>query len=116
LGFTAALWVLAACREILGAGTITLYEIPLGAEMLQAYLVAPGAFGEDFQPVLLMILPPGAFIVLGLLVAVMNYIDRKDWGVVFGIARVPVPEEPQPAAATPGGGAARMVETPSGSS
>ncbi len=31
----------------------------------------------DFHPVLLAILPPGAFIGLGLLVALKNYIDKK---------------------------------------
>jgi Na+-translocating ferredoxin:NAD+ oxidoreductase subunit E len=56
LGFTLALGVLGAVRELFGAGTVL--DIPL--------------FGETFSPFLLMILPPGAFIALGLLLAMMN--------------------------------------------
>lgn len=58
-GFTLALFVLGAVREIFGSGTL------LGLTL----------FGEGFQPFLLMILPPGAFITLGLLLAGMNKID-----------------------------------------
>ena len=48
-GFTLALLSLGAVREILGAGT--LFGISL--------------FGENFQPWVVMILPPGGFFVLG---------------------------------------------------
>ncbi len=61
LGFTGALILIAAVREILGAGTFA--GIPL--------------FGEGFQPVSIMILPPGAFLTLGILLAVINAISRK---------------------------------------
>jgi Na+-translocating ferredoxin:NAD+ oxidoreductase subunit E len=66
LGFTLALGVLGAVRELLGAGTFL--DIPL--------------FGEAFSPFLLMILPPGAFIALGLLLAAMNKLEayRKNAG------------------------------------
>jgi electron transport complex protein RnfE len=56
LGFTLALFVLGAVRELFGAGSI------LGVTI----------FGASYQPMLLMILPPGAFITLGLLLALMN--------------------------------------------
>lgn len=56
LGFTLALFILGAVREIFGAGKI------LGISL----------FGAGYQPMLLMILPPGAFISLGLLLALMN--------------------------------------------
>jgi Na+-translocating ferredoxin:NAD+ oxidoreductase subunit E len=59
LGFTLALGVLGAVRELFGAGTIL--DMPL--------------FGEAFSPFLLMILPPGAFIAMGLLLAAMNKIE-----------------------------------------
>jgi electron transport complex protein RnfE len=59
LGFTLALGVLGAVRELLGAGTFL--DMPL--------------FGEAFSPFLLMILPPGAFIALGLLLAAMNKLE-----------------------------------------
>ena len=56
LGFTLALFILGAVREIFGSGAI------LGVTI----------FGASYQPMLLMILPPGAFITLGLLLAGMN--------------------------------------------
>lgn len=56
LGFTLALFVLGAVREIFGSGAI------MGISL----------FGSGYQPMLLMILPPGAFITLGLLLAAMN--------------------------------------------
>jgi len=56
LGFTLALFILGAVREIFGSGAI------LGVTL----------FGASYQPMLLMILPPGAFITLGLLLAGMN--------------------------------------------
>ncbi|MDO3378151.1 electron transport complex subunit RsxE [Geoalkalibacter halelectricus] len=59
LGFTLALFVLGAVRELLGAGTL------LGVTLL----------GGGFQPFLLMILPPGAFITLGFLLAGMNRLE-----------------------------------------
>ncbi len=61
LGFTCALVLIAAVREILGAGTFA--GIPL--------------FGESFQPVSIMILPPGAFLTLGVLLAIINVIGAK---------------------------------------
>ena len=56
LGFTLALFVLGAVREIAGSGML------LGVTLV----------GAGYQPFLLMILPPGAFIALGLLLAAMN--------------------------------------------
>lgn len=56
LGFTLALCILGTIREILGNGTF------LGIQL----------FGEGFQPATIMILPPGAFIVLGIVLAVIN--------------------------------------------
>lgn len=56
LGFTVGLTILGAIREILGAGQL------FGKTIL----------GAAYQPSLIFILPPGAFIVLGLLVAGIN--------------------------------------------
>ena len=61
LGFTIALTILGSVREILGAGSI--FGITL--------------FGEAFKPALIMIMPPGAFIALGLLIALVNIITKK---------------------------------------
>ena len=55
-GFTLALIVIAVIREILGAG------------QLLGYNVLP----ESYQPMLIAILAPGAFIVMGLLMGLMN--------------------------------------------
>ena len=60
-GYTIALTVLALFREIIGAGTV--FGIPL--------------FGANYQPALIMILPPGAFITLGLVLAYLNYNQEK---------------------------------------
>jgi len=60
VGFTLALLVLGSVRELLGAGSL------LGHALL----------GEGYQPFLLMILPPGAFIALGLLLAAMNRFEQ----------------------------------------
>ncbi|MDG5469400.1 electron transport complex subunit E [Deltaproteobacteria bacterium IMCC39524] len=61
LGFTLALFVLGAVRELFGSGTLLGYSV----------------FGEAYQPLLLMILPPGAFIAMGLLLAGMNLFDAR---------------------------------------
>ncbi|MGE4342812.1 MAG: electron transport complex subunit RsxE [Geoalkalibacter sp.] len=61
VGFTLALFVLGAVREVLGTGS--LFGVSL--------------FGSGYQPVLLMILPPGAFISLGFLLAGMNRIEAR---------------------------------------
>jgi electron transport complex protein RnfE len=61
LGFTVALFVLASIREILGDGKF--FGMPL--------------FGETFQPALIMIGAPGAFITLGLLLGLINFISIK---------------------------------------
>lgn len=64
LGFTLALCILGTIREILGNGTF------LGISL----------FGEGFQPATIMILPPGAFIVLGCVLAVINVVSAKKKG------------------------------------
>lgn len=60
-GFTLALFVLGAVRELFGSGTL------LGFAVL----------GAAYQPILLLILPPGAFIAMGLLLACMNLLDAR---------------------------------------
>jgi len=61
LGFTLALFILGAVREIFGSGALLGYTL----------------FGAGYQPMLLMILPPGAFITLGLLLAAMNKYEAR---------------------------------------
>lgn len=61
LGYTIALVILGAIREIFGAGTF------LGKSL----------FGPGFQPAGIFVAPPGAFIVLGLLIGVFNVVRNK---------------------------------------
>ena len=52
-GFTLAMLIISCIRELIGAGTIA--GVP--------------AFGARYDPMLMMVLPPGAFILIGYLVA-----------------------------------------------
>ncbi|MDE6463500.1 MAG: electron transport complex subunit E [Muribaculaceae bacterium] len=60
LGFTAALTLLGCVRELLGSGSVF------------GLTVYPADFGA-----LVFVLAPGAFIVLGFMIALFNYINRK---------------------------------------
>ena len=60
-GFTIAITVMGAIREIIGNGTI------FGAQV----------FGAGYQPMLIMVLAPGGFIVYGLLLALVNLITAQ---------------------------------------
>lgn len=62
VGFTLSLVLLGGIREILGTGTI-----------FNLSLVSP----DILRPWVIMLLPPGAFITLGLLVGIMNMLSRK---------------------------------------
>ncbi len=59
IGFILAIAFLAAIREILGNGSILNIKL----------------FGDSFKPVIVAILPPGAFISLGFMLAGMNKIN-----------------------------------------
>lgn len=61
LGFTLSLAVLGSIREIIGAGAIFGLSI----------------FGAGYEPVLIFILPPGAFLTLGVGIAAINKITEK---------------------------------------
>lgn len=61
LGFTMALVILGSVREVLGNGSI------FGASIL----------GTAYEPVIIMILPPGGFLALGLLLALYNSVQIK---------------------------------------
>jgi len=61
LGFTAALVIISAIRELLGNGTL------LGFRILP----------EAYQPALILILPAGGFLVLGLLTALVRFVTDK---------------------------------------
>jgi electron transport complex protein RnfE len=61
LGFTLSLTVLGAIREFLGAGTV------FGLQIL----------GENADMATIFSLPPGAFITLGLMMALINYLTAR---------------------------------------
>lgn len=61
LGYTFAIVTLSVIREVFGAGTI--YGIQV--------------FGENFKPAGIFIAPPGAFILLAILIAVFKTIVKK---------------------------------------
>jgi electron transport complex protein RnfE len=61
IGFTMSLTILGAIRELLGAGNL------FGIRMMS----------EQYQPFSFMVKAPGAFICMGLILGIMNAIDRK---------------------------------------
>ena len=61
VGYIVALIILSSVREILGSRTILGYRV----------------LGTQFEPWIIMILPPGAFITLGILIAIAFQIERK---------------------------------------
>lgn len=74
LGFTLALVVLGAARELLGAGVLFQDATLLMGESfawMKKVLIA------DYRGFLLMALPPGGFIMMGFLLAGKKIIDRK---------------------------------------
>ncbi|HOB19410.1 MAG TPA: electron transport complex subunit E [Candidatus Atribacteria bacterium] len=72
IGFTIALVIIGIIRELLGAGSIFGYKI-LGEGSITGL-----SFLSNIEPAIIMILPPGAFFTLGLLLALLNKLtDRK---------------------------------------
>jgi H+/Na+-translocating ferredoxin:NAD+ oxidoreductase subunit E len=72
LGLTAVISVLGFIREFLGQGTV-LGGIDLVVHGAKAIQVLP----NDYPGFLIAILPPGAFFVLGLMIAARNWIDAR---------------------------------------
>ncbi len=61
LGFTAAISMLSAVRELLGSGTIL--GIPV--------------FGSGYTPIIMAILPAGGFLLLGILIAIFQHLMNR---------------------------------------
>jgi len=70
-GFAFALLCLGGVREVLGSGS--LFGFPL--------------FGPAFEPWVVMILPPGGFIMLGLILLFFNYLRTKRLRIFGGSSR-----------------------------
>lgn len=64
IGFTLALTALALCREVIGAGTVF------------GYAVTP----SSYVPVILAVLPPGAFVFLGFMLAFARLFSKIKGG------------------------------------
>ena len=64
VGFTLALTVIATVRELLATGSF--FEISL--------------FGENFAGASVMIMAPGGFLTLGIIIAIMNAIKKRNKG------------------------------------
>jgi len=96
-GFLLVLVIIGTIRELLGTGALfaNMHQLLPFASDWTLHLFNPET------PFLLAILPPGAFLVLGFLIALKNVIDRKLAGpaaaseeVVPGSKRVRVTEQP----------------------
>jgi electron transport complex protein RnfE len=74
LGFSLVLVVLGGMRELIGHGTL-LSQAQLMFGDSARYL-SMSVF-ENYQGFLLAILPPGAFLGLGFLIALKNFIDKR---------------------------------------
>ncbi|MBE0478486.1 electron transport complex subunit E [Candidatus Aerophobetes bacterium] len=61
LGFTLALVILGSIREFFGSGSVFGFQI----------------LGEYFRPWVIMVLPPGAFLTLGVLIGFINKFSRQ---------------------------------------
>lgn len=74
LGFTAVLILLGAMRELIGQGTLFSQAYLMFGESARGFTIT---VIEDYRGFLMALLPPGAFIGLGLIVALKNIIDIK---------------------------------------
>ena len=74
IGFSLVLIMLGAMRELIGSGTLFDQSAILLGSLGESLSIT---VFDDYQGTLLAILPPGAFIGLGLIVALKNYIDLK---------------------------------------
>jgi electron transport complex protein RnfE len=72
IGFVWVIGLLGAIREFIGQGTLF-----SGIEMIIPSATAWQILPEDYPGFLLAILPPGAFFVLGLMVAGRNWLDHR---------------------------------------
>ena len=75
LGFLFVLIIIGAIRELLGEGTLLANMDLLFGESARSWQL--NVMGEHYTNFLVAILPPGAFLVAGLLIALKNVIDVK---------------------------------------
>lgn len=90
LGFTLVLTVLGGMREAVGAGTLLDKAHLMFGEAARGMTLT---LVEDYSGFLLAVLPPGAFLGLGMLIALKNLIDRRVQRRAAQPIRVPAPAE-----------------------
>lgn len=73
IGFTLSLGALGGLREILGAGTLTVW----GAPLFEGPLINIANYFPGFQPFEFMVQAPGAFVCLGIMLCFMNIVGNK---------------------------------------
>jgi electron transport complex protein RnfE len=96
LGSTLVLVTLGGLRELAGQGTFFDQAHLLLGDWAQSIEIR---LGEGFHGALIAILPPGAFIGLGLLIALKNLVDRRLKGRARLRAAATSPATPAPSAA-----------------
>jgi electron transport complex protein RnfE len=74
LGFTLVLITLGGLRELIGFGTLFANAQLMFGEIGHTMTIT---FSDNYSGFLLAVLPPGAFIGLGLLIAIKNVIDKR---------------------------------------
>ena len=74
LGFTLVLVLLGAIREVLGLGTLFSHANLMFGDMAKNWTLV---LVDDYNGLLLAILPPGAFLGLGFIIAAKNVIDKR---------------------------------------
>jgi electron transport complex protein RnfE len=73
IGFTLSLAALGGLREILGAGTLTVW----GAPLFEGPIFNIANYFPGFQPFEFMVQAPGAFVCLGIMLCFMNMVGNK---------------------------------------
>jgi electron transport complex protein RnfE len=74
IGFTLALTTLGAIRELIGFGTLFSQAHLMFGEGARALTIT---FFDDYPNMLIAILPPGAFLCLGLMIAAKNVLNAR---------------------------------------
>ena len=74
IGFTAVLLVLGAMREVIGQGTLFSGMNLIFGDMAVSWKII---LIDDYSNFLFAILPPGAFVGMGLIIAIKNIIDLR---------------------------------------
>lgn len=87
VGFLLVLVVLGGMRELLANGTLFAQAHLMFGEAARGLTLT---LSDDFKGLLLAALPPGAFIGLGFLVALKNYIDKRKVQTAKSTKTIPV--------------------------